>query len=135
MIIVSACLAGINCRYDGTNCLNEEVRELVEKGRAVPVCPEQLGGLATPRMPADIKGGSGNDVLTGKAAVIDGNSDDISSRFIKGARETLKIARMIRAEKAILKSRSPSCGCGKDGKPIGVTAALLKDNEIDIVAF
>lgn len=114
LILVSACLAGIPCRYDGTR-KNEDkkVKALVAEGKAVPVCPEQLGGEATPRPLGGIVGGTGEDVLGGKAKVINQKGEDITEEFIAGAKETLKIAKLIGIKQAILKSKSPSCGCGE----------------------
>ncbi len=76
MIIVSACLAGLNCRYDGKNNLNHKVVKLIKRGKAIPICPEQLGGLSTPRIPAEI--------IDNK--VIDKNGNDVTEQFQKGAR-------------------------------------------------
>ncbi len=114
MIIVSACLCGINCKYDGGNNLDARVLKLLKEGKAIPVCPEQLGGLETPRDPHEIVNGNGLDVLGGKARVhwIRQNND-VTSKFIKGAYETLKIAEAVGANIAILKARSPSCGVFK----------------------
>lgn len=133
MIVVSACMAGIKCRYDGNDNSNEKVIELVKQGIAIPVCPEQLGGLSTPRNPAEIQS---NKVITQ-------NGIDVTDQFLKGADETLKIAKMIKCKKAILKQRSPSCGFGliydgsHTGKIIegtGFTARLLAENGIQILS-
>ena len=131
MILVSACLAGVNCNYKGGNSEDAGVADLVREGLAVMVCPEQLGGLATPRPPAEIKNGR----------VFTKNGDDVTEAFLRGAREVLNIAKKYHCHKAILKSRSPSCGCGKirdggfsgtltDGD--GITTALLKENGIEV---
>jgi uncharacterized protein YbbK (DUF523 family) len=105
----------------------------------IPVCPEQLGGLGTPREPMRIVGGTGLDVLNGKARVVNESSVDVTEKMLKGAEETLKIAKIFGAKRAIFKARSPSCGCGeiRDGaspekliKGDGVTTALLKKNGI-----
>lgn len=131
MYIVSGCLAGICCRYDGKDNADERVMNLVREGRAVPVCPEQLGGLPTPRPGCEIVD---NRVLTEKGF-------DVSENFLRGAEEGLKLAKMIGADRAILKSRSPSCGCGKiydgsfsrtliDGD--GLFAAMLKKEGIEV---
>lgn len=88
----------------------------------IPVCPEQLGGLSTPRTAADLRGGDGHEVLAHRASVIDQDSRDVSAEFILGARQVLAIARAQQIEQALLKARSPSCGLGN---PLGVTAALL----------
>lgn len=141
MIIVSACLCGIDCKYNGSNNFNKKVYDLYKRGLAIPVCPEQLGGMKTPRIPHEIVGGSGCDVLEGIAKVQGKNGVDSSEQFIKGAMETLKIAKDLNAETAVLKARSPSCGCGdiydgsfrgvlKSGN--GVTAQLLIDNNIKV---
>lgn len=131
MYIVSACLAGINCRYDGRNKLNEKIQELVENGEAIPVCPEQLGGLPTPRLASEQRGDK----------VFDKEGKDVTLNYVRGAEEVLRIAELYKCKEAILKARSPSCGCGKiyDGtfsnKIIGgdgVAAALLKKNGIKV---
>lgn len=141
MIIISACLCGINTRYDGKNNLDEKIVKLLKEGKALLVCPEQLGGLPTPRPPYEIFGGSGACVLDGKCKVISVNGDDGTDKFIKGAKETLKIAKELNSKIAILKSKSPSCGKGEiydgsfSGKKIkgnGVTAELLIRNGINV---
>jgi uncharacterized protein YbbK (DUF523 family) len=141
MIIVSACLCGINTRYDGKSSLNEKVAKLLREGKAVLVCPEQLGGMSTPRPPHEIVGGDGAAVLDSEAKVMSADGSSGTDAFIKGAYETLKIAREVNAEYAILKAKSPSCGFGKiydgsfSGTKIsgnGVTAELLKRNGIKV---
>ena len=133
MIIVSACLAGVNCRYDGKSSPCQKVISLVKQGRAIPVCPEQLGGLSTPRKPAELK----NNKITS----IDG--DDLTKEFKRGAKEGLKIAKYVNCKKAILKSKSPSCGSEKiyDGtftgntvKGVGIFAKLLKKYNIKVIS-
>lgn len=134
MKIVSACLMGCECRYDQKDNLVSEIKQLVKDGKAIPVCPEQLGGLPTPRNPAEIVGGDGFDVLDGKAAVIDNQGNDVTEQFLQGARQALHMAQALCATEAILKERSPSCGSGMiyngtfsgtKQKGVGVTAALL----------
>ena len=143
MIIVSACLCGINCKYDGGNNLDERVLKLLKEGKAIPVCPEQLGGQQTPRAPHEILNGNGSDVLMGKARILGpkDDDDDVTSEFIKGAYETLKIAEAVGASIAILKARSPSCGVleiydgtfsGTKRKGNGVTAELLLSKGIKV---
>ncbi|MGH4140142.1 DUF523 domain-containing protein [Clostridium sp.] len=141
MIIVSACLCGINCKYNGGNNLDARVLKLLKGGKAIPVCPEQLGGQQTPRAPHEIVNGNGADVLMGKARTLGPKDDDVTSEFIKGAYETLKIAEAVGASIAILKSRSPSCGVSQiyDGtfsgtkRPgNGVTAELLLTKGIKV---
>ena len=131
-ILCSACLLGLKCRYDGKSKLNKKVRELSKKVILIPVCPEQLGGLPTPREPAEQRG---NKVFTK-------SGKDITENFVKGAKEVLKITKIFGAKEAILKQKSPSCGCGKiydgtfSGKVIkgdGVTASLLKRNRIRVI--
>lgn len=135
MIIVSACFCNINCKYSGLNNYNEYINELVSSGRAVPVCPEVLGGLSIPRTPAEIIENNN------ERKVITKDGEDVTENFINGAEKILIIAKAIEAKVAILKSKSPSCGCGKiyDGtfsnKLIlgdGFTAKLLKENNIKV---
>lgn len=139
MILISACLCGINCKYNGANNSHPYFMDLLKKGELLPVCPEQLGGLPTPRLACEIKDGTGKDVLDGQAQVHNKAGENISLLFIKGAAETLHLAQQAGITEAILQRRSPSCGCGKiydgtfAGKLIngdGVTAALLKINGI-----
>jgi len=129
MIIVSACLAGINCRYDGKNNFNEKIVRLVQNGDAIPICPEQLGGLTTPRIPAEILG---NKIITKRGK-------DVTIQFQKCAIETLRIAKLLNCKTAILKENSPSCGSQNiyDGtfssnlkKGDGITTKLLRQSGI-----
>lgn len=131
MIIVSACLAGLHCRYDGGEKPNNEVIRLVAEGKAIPVCPEQLGGLSTPRLPAEIIDGR----------VIREDGVDVTSEFERGAQDALTLAKLAGAKSAILKAKSPSCGSGRiyDGsfsaKVIpgdGIMAELFKKNGIAV---
>lgn len=143
--LVSACLAGVNCRHDGGNRIHPHIAKMVTEGRAIPVCPEQLGGLPTPRTEADIADGTGPDVLDGSARVIDRDSHDVTAHFIRGAREALAIAKTTGATLAILKENSPSCGCRRtytrdaDGRSRrvegqGVTAALLSREGLRVIS-
>ena len=134
MMIVSACLAGFPCRYDGKARPCEQVVELVRAGKAIPVCPEQLGGLPTPRTSCEIRDGR----------VVDADGRDRTEAFRRGARAVLQIAQTYGATEALLQSRSPSCGSGRiyDGsftKTLtagdGVTARLLKENGIQVTAL
>jgi len=135
MILVSACLLGINCKYNGGNNKIEGLKELLKNEILIPVCPEQLGGLETPRLPSEIiQKNEGRHV-------VDKKGNDLTVQFLKGGEETLKIAKMFNIKKAILKSNSPSCGCGNiydgtfTGKIVegdGITAAILKSNNIKI---
>lgn len=139
-ILVSACLLGINCRYDGNNGKNEMILGLMEKYNLIPVCPEQLGGLMTPRKPAE-RGKTSPDCSWEEVTVFDSGGKEISGEFKKGAVETLKMGRLFQCRKAVLKERSPSCGSGEiyDGtfsgnkiKGDGVTTILLKANGISV---
>jgi uncharacterized protein YbbK (DUF523 family) len=139
--IVSACLAGVNCTYKKTNNLKPFVKALVDKEKAVPVCPEVMGGLGIPREKAEISGGNGFDVLNLRAKVITGSGRDISREYIKGAGIIGAIAKRYKIKKAILKSGSPACGCGfiYDGtftdtriKADGVLTAILKAGGVKI---
>jgi len=141
-IIISACLVGLNTRYDGGNNYSNVFSQLVKTGQAVPFCPEQCGGLPTPRQPSEIVGGDGKDVLSQQAKVISKEGIDVTKEFLKGAKETLKLAKITGATEAILKSRSPSCGCKKiyDGtfndvliEGMGVTAAYLKAHGLNVI--
>lgn len=136
MILISACLAGINCKYSGGNNLNPELRDLVNSGKAVPVCPEQLGGLITPRTPAEIIKNSEENIK-----VITKTGTDVTKEYILGAERALAIAKALNIKTAVLQSRSPSCGCGYiyDGtftKHLivgnGITAELFIKNGIKV---
>lgn len=131
MLIVSACLAGFPCRYDGKKAINTAVQQLVKEGKAIPVCPEQLGGLPTPRLPAEMKAGK----------VINSDGNDVTEAFEKGAAVVLEIAKQYGCTGALLKARSPSCGKGQiyDGSFSGIliegngkTADLLMRNGITV---
>lgn len=141
MKAVSACMMGCECRYDGKAAWIAEVERLVREGQAVPICPEQLGGLTTPRLPAEIQGGDGYDVLDGKARVIDQSGNDVTEEFLRGARQALKVAQLMGITEAILKERSPSCGSrfiydgtfsGQRKPGVGVTTALFRRNGIEV---
>ncbi len=141
MKIVSACLVGVNCRYDGKNSLNSKVFRMFKRGELIPLCPEQLGGLPTPREISEIVGGEGIDVIKRKAKVVTNSGKDVTENFIRGAEETLMVAKSLGIKEAILKSKSPSCGCGRiyDGtfsgklkEGDGVTATILKRNRVKL---
>lgn len=143
MILVSACLLGINCKYDGDNNNHEGVKNYLRDKQFILVCPEQLGGLSTPRIPCEIVNGTGNEVLNNKCKVKNKQGMDMTENFLKGAYETLKIAKLYNCKKAILKEGSPSCGSNKiyDGtfqgnkiNGLGVTASILKNEGIDIIS-
>lgn len=130
-LLVSACLLGTCCRYDGASKAHPLAGALAETHELVPVCPEQLGGLPTPRPPAERRG----------ARVVTGAGTDVTEPYRRGAEETLRLCRVLGCEAAVLKERSPSCGCGEvyDGTfsgrltaGDGVTAALLLDSGVPV---
>lgn len=131
-ILVSACLLGKNCKYNGGNNLNQGVLDFVEGHEVIGVCPEQLGGLSTPRLPAEIVDG----VVTNKEGV------SVDNEFRKGAQEALAVALENKVDLAILQSRSPICGVkeiydgsfsGKKIKGQGVFAKLLAKHDIKVL--
>lgn len=133
MRLCSACLLGIACRYDGQSVADKRVLALAAVETLIPVCPEQLGGLPTPRPAAEIRSGR----------VIDCAGFDVSAAFHRGAEQTLAIARLYAVGGAIFKQRSPSCGCGRiydgnfSGRVVsgdGITTRLLKENGIPVVS-
>ncbi len=132
-VLVSACLLGVPCRYDAASKANEKVLSVLKNPvfNLIPVCPEILGGLPTPRPPCEIKGGR----------VITENGEDRTGEYQKGAEEVLRLSKMFRCKFAILKENSPSCGSNKiyDGTFLrkltdgnGMTAKLLKENGITV---
>lgn len=114
-LLVSACLLGCRCRYDGASKEYPPVKRLAGRHTLVPVCPEQLGGLSTPRPPAERRGGR----------VVTREGEDVTAAYRRGAEETLRLCRLLGCTAAVLKERSPSCGHGKiyDGTFSGVLAA------------
>ena len=130
-ILVSACLLGLECRYKGDSCENSAVLELAKEHTLIPVCPEQLGGLATPRAPSEITAGK----------VMNNLGQDVTENYRKGADAALRIAQLNGVKVAILKAKSPSCGSGLiydgsfSGSKIpgdGISAALLKEHDIAV---
>ena len=130
-ILVSACLLGVNCRYSGDGKRIDGIEQLMERAELIPVCPEILGGLPTPRPPAERMG----------ARVMNCEGADVTAAFVRGAEETLRLVELFGARFALLKERSPSCGMGKiydgsfqgrivDGS--GVTAQLLAAHGISV---
>ena len=141
MKLVSACMLGVNCSFEGKNKLNPRVLQAFMEGGLFPVCPEVLGGLSVPREPAEIVDGDGKDVLEGKVKVVTMDGKDITEQFVKGACGVLQIAQSVNAKEALLAEKSPSYGCGVifDGaftgrliRGDGVTAALLKKNGVKV---
>lgn len=137
MYLVSACLAGYPCRYDGQAAESDVIRKLVDAGQAVPICPEQLGGLPTPRPACEVVTGQ-----SGVRQVFGKDGSDLTDEFNLGAEATLAVCRALGITRAILKSKSPTCGCGTiydgtfSGRVVsgdGVTAELLKRNGIEVL--
>ena len=133
-ILVSACLLGLNTKYDGTNNYSIDIDEFLKDYDVIPICPEIMGGLPTPRIPAEI--------LDDRVITKDGK--DVTEQFIKGANEVLFLAKKYNIKKALLKLKSPSCGYGKiyNGtftntliNKNGITAELLKENNIEIITI
>ncbi len=142
MKLCSACLLGLKTRYNGEAKNKEKINKLLRNTKLIPVCPEQLGGLPTPREPAEPTK-DGKKIIKDKGKVITKSGKNQTPKFIKGAKETLKIAKKLEIKEAILKQRSPSCGNGEiyDGtftnttkKGDGVTTALLKQNNIEVIS-
>lgn len=141
MILISACLAGFNVRYDGGNAQNDLAVKLVALGKAITVCPEIMSGLKTPRTPAEIQGGTGADVLAGRARVVNRDGIDVTKRYLISAHRVLQIAQNNDVHVAFLKQKSPACGTklvydgsfsGKRIPGLGVTAALLHQRGITV---
>ncbi len=130
-LLISACLLGVSCRYDGKSRPIGNIEELLEKYELIPVCGEIFGGLPTPRVPAERLGGR----------VITKDGVDVTKEYLLGAAEVLRLAKLFGCKKALLKERSPSCGKDKiydgsfEGKIVpgsGVVAGLLAENGIEI---
>ena len=133
-ILVSACLLGVNCKYNGGNNASDEVDEFLKNYEIIPICPEIMGGLTTPRTAAEQKGDK----------VITQDGKDVTKQYRKGAEECLFLAKKYDVKKALLKLKSPSCGVGQiyDGSfshtlinKNGVTAQLLIDNGVEIITI
>lgn len=133
-VLVSACLLGVDCKYNGGNNYDEEIFKELEKYELIPVCPEIFGGLPTPRKPSEIVGDK----------VINNEGLDVTNSFKRGAEETLELAKKLGVKRAILKAKSPSCGNGKiydgtftgtiiDGD--GITTKFLKENGIEVITL
>ncbi len=135
--IVSSCLAGINCRYDGSNVNNELINKLVREGIAIPLCPEQLGGLPTPRESVECT------LVDGKMRVLSKSGKDYTEYFESGANIVLEFAKKYDIKKVIFQKNSPSCGCrAYDGTfshtladYSGITAKMLMDNGLEVISI
>jgi len=131
VIIVSACLAGVECRYNGQAFPIPVVIDMVKKGQAIPLCPEILGNLPTPRLSAEQCG----------RKIFSSDDHDLTVEYVTGAKIALRIAKLVGCKKAILKSKSPTCGCGMiydgtfSGKMIegdGIFCKMLKGENIEV---
>lgn len=129
IVIASACLVGLNTRYDGKNEKRDEIYRLFLEGKVIPLCPEQLGGLPTPRQKSTII----------DTSVINESGEDVTKNFNLGAKEVLKCAKILNIKKIYLKEGSPSCGVyftnknWKRQKGSGITAKLLKKYKFNII--
>jgi uncharacterized protein YbbK (DUF523 family) len=137
--LVSACLCGIPCRFDGKSAKDKQMEKLVRMQKAVPICPEILGGLSVPREKVKISKGDGKDVLSGSGSVISSKGQDVTSFLARGAFASVKIAEKFKIRKAWMKKKSPSCGCGqikRRGRLVkgdGITVALFKREGIKVL--
>ncbi|NLE76020.1 MAG: DUF523 domain-containing protein [Chloroflexi bacterium] len=142
-VLVSACLLGLPCRYDGGHCLTPALLPWAAHGRLAPICPEVAGGLPTPRPPAEIQGGTAAEVWAGKAAVRSVQGRDVTPEYLAGARLALAQAHRLGARAAVLKQGSPSCGSrwvydgAFQGQRIagqGITAWLLRASGLQVAS-
>jgi uncharacterized protein YbbK (DUF523 family) len=140
-LLISACLLGVACNHEGRGSPRAVVEELGRRYRLIPVCPEVLGGLSTPRPAAELAGGDGVAVLAGEAVVVNVDGHDVTAAYRRGAEAAVMLARSTGVTRAVLKARSPSCGSSRiydgtfsrrlvDGQ--GVTAAALRAAGIEV---
>jgi uncharacterized protein YbbK (DUF523 family) len=143
MIGISACLGGVLCRYDGKEKAVPQLKQLVEEGKAIMVCPEVLGGLATPRDPAEIVGGDGFDVWNGQARVVTCSGEDVTEAYQRGAITAFQKLSEAQVELVILKAKSPSCGhgmiydgsfSGKNKNGFGVASAYFLQQGLSVLS-
>jgi len=140
-VLVSACLVGERCRYDGAACSSEPVLRALAGKEVVPICPEAGAGLGTPRPPVELRGGDGHAVLGGRAqAKVKDTGTDRTASFLAGAALATRAAAAHGATVALLKERSPSCGVdrvwvdGQLGPGSGVTAAALQTAGLTVLS-
>jgi uncharacterized protein YbbK (DUF523 family) len=139
-IVISACLAGLHTRYDGSARPHPQLREMKEQAILVPVCPEILGGLGIPRSPCYFIGGDGAAVLEGRARLIDKTGIDRTSFFLRAAHETRRVLQLVSPALILFKEGSPSCGIqrvdieGSWQRGCGVVTSALRDSNIDIIS-
>ncbi|OTG96740.1 hypothetical protein B9T24_08495 [Acinetobacter sp. ANC 4654] len=143
MYLISACLAGEAVRYDGKSYVYEQIQQLIQLKQVITACPEVLAGLSIPRKPAEIFWGTGEDVLAGRAQVIDLDGVNVTQAFIEGAYQTLALAQQHHVSTVVLKENSPSCGSNSiyDGtfsnqkiSAMGVTTALLRQHGFNVIS-
>lgn len=144
-ILISACLLGVNCNYKGScsydfsknNCFWSSINR---KYNIIPICPEQLGGLSTPRIPSELQDSAAN-IESGKGRIVNKKGLDVTKNFVNGANEVLRLSKMYNVHFAVLKSKSPSCGTKTvyDGTfsgvlidGLGYTAYLLRKSKVTI---
>jgi len=141
--LVSACLLGIRTTFDGRSHPTPALVKLAAQGRVIPICPEMAGGLSLPRPPAEVVGGDGHGVLDGTTRVVTSGGADVTAAFLAGAQRALATSRQHGITVAILKARSPSCGCRfiHDGTfsealvpGVGVAAALLQRHGLTVLS-
>jgi uncharacterized protein YbbK (DUF523 family) len=140
MYLVSACLIGINCRYDGANSYSARVSSFLEGRQFLPVCPELLAGLGVPRSPCRFSGGDGQALLAGSARILDEDGNDLTESYLAGAHRALVVVREKGITSALLNERSPSCGVrevhiGSEKSPgMGVMTALLVKEGVRVIS-
>ncbi len=143
MYIISACLCGINCKYNGGNNYNKVCSDLFEAGKAIIICPEQLGGLSTPRIPSELTDTALKVMKGYNGKVISKEGNDVTENFLKGAEEVVNISKRLNIKLAILKDGSPSCGVnyiydgtftGEKIKGVGLTTQMLKDIGVKVIS-
>ncbi|MFH1062985.1 MAG: DUF523 domain-containing protein [Candidatus Omnitrophota bacterium] len=143
MILVSACLAGTKCRYNGQDCANNIIAELKNKNKIIAVCPEVMAGFTTPRLPCEIVGGTGEDVLNGQAIVVNNLGENITAAIVNSCCQALEIAKENKINLAVMKAKSACCGVGQiyDGtfsnrliEGDGILTKLLKKQGIKVIS-
>ena len=142
MYLISACLCGVNCKYNGGNNYSKYCDDLFKSGKAILICPEQLGGLPTPRIPSEMIQ-KAEVILKREGKIFTKDGRDVTEEFVKGANEVEEIAKKLNIEGAILKDGSPSCGVnyvydgtftGKKIKGRGITAEILVKNGVFVMS-
>ena len=147
-ILISSCLLGVECNYAGKTSsawlkgFSDLIKQQIADGvQFIPVCPEQLGGMNTPRRPSELQGPA-LDILSGKAKITSNSGEDVTRNFVVGAEQALHVAKLFDVDMAVLKSKSPSCGSRQvydgtfsgvlvDGR--GIAACLLAKNGVKIL--